>query len=505
MLAYLDVPEPLQRRLQVAFERVWSGPQVALSADQDGDAPRVAIVSHDDVALAWKAVEAFDRRHPFVPLLAVVNGAPDLRNRRAHPPRVDWVADFKELEDWRLRMALRLARERAHRRELVHRLDERHVEDLSWIVREFSHEIRDPLQSLTANLEWAEAQIGKLLQQGQTTEVEKLQEALRDSRTGLALVSRIAEDLTRSSRPVRVGRVELREVFDTIRRMTRKSLGNVKLTIRQGHGTTVLANETRLCQVFLNLVRNAAQALEGCEKPRIAIEVNPPAQGRVTVTVRDNGPGIPQSVVDNLFTPWVTTKETGTGLGLPVSRRYVVEMGGSLELSRTDDSGTEFTIELEATSGGLTRPTLVPDPSVIHARILVVDDTELVLRSMERALKEQHEVVTTANVEDAIEELRSSSFDLAIVDLQLPGRSGLDLYEIVMSEPRLSVPRFLFLSGDFSDEATSFLESRGLAWIRKPVGALRLNELVVETLQAKSPAERAALASEEAKRNSSLP
>ncbi|MEO0601578.1 MAG: hypothetical protein AAF211_09085, partial [Myxococcota bacterium] len=245
-LAYLDVPDQLQAVLRPAFERVWSGPQIAVSASEDDEGPaRVAVVSHDTPRAAWEAVEAFDRRHPFVPVVAVLEGARDFRNRkRTYPARVDWIADFKELGESSLRMAIRFARERARRRELEHRLEERHLEDYGWILSEVAHEIRDPLQSLTANLEWAEAQVGHLQQYHDEIDLERLQEAVRDSRSGLVVVSRIAADLDRSSRSMRLGRVDLREVFDTLRRLTRKSLRDVTLTIRHGHGPTVRASET---------------------------------------------------------------------------------------------------------------------------------------------------------------------------------------------------------------------------------------------------------------------
>ncbi|MEM6928789.1 MAG: ATP-binding protein, partial [Myxococcota bacterium] len=440
---------------------------------------------HDTPHAAWEAVEAFDRRHPFVPVVAVLDGARDFRNRkRTYPARVDWIADFKELGESSLRMAIRFARERARRRELEHRLEERHLEDYGWILSEVAHEIRDPLQSLTANLEWAEAQVGHLQQRHEEIDLERLQEAVRDSRSGLVVVSRIAADLDRSSRSMRLGRVDLREVFDTLRRLSRKSLHDVTLTIRHGHGPTVRASETRLCQVFLNLFRNAVQALGDRQDGTIDVVVHSPDRGRVAVTVRDNGPGMPDHVAEHLFTPWFTTKATGTGIGLAVSRRYIHEMGGTLELTRTGDDGTEFRVELQALPGQLARPTLVPDPSILQARVLVVDDTALIRRSMERALQENHDVVTVGNVEEAIEQIRTSSFDLAVVDMHLPGRSGLDLYDIVRTEPRLQMPRFLFLSGEIGPETEHILDSRGLPFVRKPVGAHRLNELVVETLQA---------------------
>lgn len=475
--------------MQEAFGRVWDGPRVAMTpADRPPAHPRLAVVAKTVPEQAWQTVAQFDQRHPLVPLMVVIPGARTFRRSRKVPSRVDWAADPDELAPSTLRLAVRVALERGMRRRLEHKLDERRLEDVGWVVSRVSHEISNPLTSLMTNLEWAQSQVSSAAHGHGTLDLNALLDALRDTYTGACHVSRIAEDLTRSSRSkAHTGIVELRAILDTTRRLASKPLEHVRLKVRHGHGPSVRANETRLCQVFLNLLKNAAQALEDTPDPMIEVVVHPADGDTVTVTVRDNGPGIPSSVARQLFTPWVSSKEGGSGLGLAVSRRYLAQMGAVLRLAETSDRGTTFAVDLKAVAGRRPRPTLVPDPVVRKVRILVIDDTPVVCRSIARALGQQHEVHTVESVDEGLRAVQEEPFDLAIVDLNLPGRGGLEFFDALPGNHAGPPPRLLYLSGEIGDDALAFLETHHLPWARKPVGADRLRDLVVETLQAKAP------------------
>ncbi|MEN0065774.1 MAG: ATP-binding protein [Myxococcota bacterium] len=445
--------------------------------------PRLAVVAKRDAREAWQIVAALDRRHPFLPVMVVLPGARNHRRERTVPSRVDWAADPEELGPATLRLSIRYALERATRRRLEHRLDEQHLEDLTWVVSEVSHEISNPLTTLLTNLEWVQAQVTQAAHGTTPLDLNGVLDALRDTYSGACHVSRIAEDLSRSARRrSHIGAVDLRAVLDTTRRLASKPLQHLELVMRHGPNVVVRANETRLCQVFLNLLKNAAQALEGTDQPRIEVTAQSPSHDVVVVKIQDNGPGVPAEIAKSLFNPWVSTKEGGTGLGLAVSRRFLTEMGATLKLVETSDQGTTFAVELKVVAKGKARPTLVPDPAVMHARILVVDDTLLVRRSIGRALGQHHDVTTAATVAEALDEVRQQAFDLLIVDLDLPDGSGLDLYRALPVE---TTPRVLFLSGEIGPQALAFLEERNIPWARKPVGIDRLRDLVVETLQSR--------------------
>ena len=103
-------------------------------------------------------------------------------------------------------------------------------------------------------------------------------------------------------------------------------------------------------QVFVNLLVNAAQALESVEGERKEIRVTARREADMAVIeVSDTGPGIPSEVLSRLFQPFFTTKgSTGTGLGLSISRNIVRRLGGDLAVRSVPGDGTVFTVSLPA-------------------------------------------------------------------------------------------------------------------------------------------------------------
>ncbi|MER9443215.1 sensor histidine kinase [Mesorhizobium sp. M0340] len=107
----------------------------------------------------------------------------------------------------------------------------------------------------------------------------------------------------------------------------------------------VMGNRVRLEQVLINLFQNALEALDGRDDAHVQVSVEETADG-VTISVSDNGPGIPPAILKSLFTPFNTSKEKGLGLGLVISKDIVADYGGRIEVS-SGDSGTRFTIHLQ--------------------------------------------------------------------------------------------------------------------------------------------------------------
>lgn len=109
----------------------------------------------------------------------------------------------------------------------------------------------------------------------------------------------------------------------------------------------VLAGRIRLEQVLVNLLQNAADALQGRPGAVVRLRVRRRAD-RVRLSVEDNGPGPPLEVVDHLFTPFTTSKPDGLGLGLVISRDIVAEFGGELTFEPGSAGGAVFHVDLKA-------------------------------------------------------------------------------------------------------------------------------------------------------------
>lgn len=109
----------------------------------------------------------------------------------------------------------------------------------------------------------------------------------------------------------------------------------------------VVGDRVRLEQILLNLLQNAAEALDGAKAPLIILTVSCRGDGDVLVTVTDNGPGIDPALADQIFTPFVTGKENGLGLGLGIARDIARDFGGDLDLRTGNGAGATLQLRLK--------------------------------------------------------------------------------------------------------------------------------------------------------------
>ncbi|HXV28904.1 MAG TPA: ATP-binding protein, partial [Sinorhizobium sp.] len=114
-------------------------------------------------------------------------------------------------------------------------------------------------------------------------------------------------------------------------------------------GLMTLGNRIRLEQVLINLLQNALEAIGDRDGGEIRVRCEETA-GAITLSVADNGPGIPAEIADELFTPFNTSKEEGLGLGLAISKEIISDYGGTIEVE-SGAPGTTFTIHLQKAGG----------------------------------------------------------------------------------------------------------------------------------------------------------
>ena len=126
---------------------------------------------------------------------------------------------------------------------------------------------------------------------------------------------------------------------------------------------TIVADETQLKQVFLNIILNAAQAMEGNGK--LSITTGPERQ-QIKVKIRDTGPGIPPEVVKNIFSPFFTTKEKGTGLGLAISYGIIERHKGKIDVETALGKGSTFIVSLPISVDGQQGEDIKPDKLVVQ-------------------------------------------------------------------------------------------------------------------------------------------
>lgn len=116
-----------------------------------------------------------------------------------------------------------------------------------------------------------------------------------------------------------------------------------ELRFSYGDGMTIDGDEALLSQVLINLITNALQATADTVHPVIEVVASTP-NGKPYITVTDNGTGIPDEIIADIFQPFYTTRESGTGVGLCISRQIMRQHGGDLTVSSKLSAGAQFTL-----------------------------------------------------------------------------------------------------------------------------------------------------------------
>ena len=492
ILALLQIPAEWRSDIEAAFGRVWTGRLVhAEHVDALPEPPALGIIAAHRVDDLFRIAALEQQRSPDTVLLAITEAARPLRSRRdGVPSNVPWTLSPRELEDARLlgiamRFVLEVGACRGTERRLQALLP---MSERGYVASATAHALVNPLMSLLTNLELARLQLGIAVAGGEGVHLPLLLGIVTDALEAARHLVQVASDLGRASgRSGRVVAVDVGSVLDTACRLTARTLAGIEIR-RVGRRTALaLVDQTRLCQVFLNLLRNAAQGLQDQAAPWIEIRLEQ-EDDEVAVWTSDNGSGIGGNIVDRLFDPGSTTRAGGTGLGLALCRQYLTEMSGTIALSRTSPAGTTFEIRLRAAPRVSEGPTLVPEEGRETARILVVDDVYLIQQAIARVLVSTHEVHTAATPSEAMQLLEENPrYDLLLIDLHLREQSGLDFYEqLVQHYPALKT-KVVFLSGAFDPKTLAYLEQNEVPWMCKPFGAEELRALVSTVLSTRSP------------------
>jgi two-component system, cell cycle sensor histidine kinase and response regulator CckA len=369
-----------------------------------------------------------------------------------------------------------------------------------------AHEINNPLSYLTTNLEYSVERVRYLDQilLGRSVQVESparlrmllgpLLSALKEAHDGSSRVARIVSDLKVLSRESdnELLPLDLWQAIDTAVHMAERAYCyRAQFKWECPQGSRVWGTETRIVQVFLNLLVNAAQAFRTDDPTHNLVTIRAWVDQQVTVVeVTDNGPGILREDHERIFAPFFTTKPVGegTGLGLSICHGIVYASGGTVSVESEPDKGATFRVCLRTSDreapASSSRRSVRPSG---RARILIVDDEVLLVRSLTRLLQEQH-VTSAANGREGLERiLKDGPFDLVLCDLMMPEMTGMDLFEEVRRKDPQIAELFIFITGGaFSDKARAFLASVTNPKLEKPVPPHLLRNIVATALGAES-------------------
>jgi signal transduction histidine kinase len=209
------------------------------------------------------------------------------------------------------------------------------LQEISLITAGINHEIKNPLHALYLNYQMLEPLIA-----------DAGEDALFHSRSLKREIGRINEIIDRFSQlnhaiKIKIEKINLADFFSDLQTVSQEMAPALRISCQSESQMALTSDRNLLCQVFDNLVRNAAEAGAG------HLEIIAAARrDTTTFSIKDDGPGIKKEHLPYIFDPFVSFKSRGSGIGLALTRKIIMLLGGRIEVESVEGHGTEFKIYL---------------------------------------------------------------------------------------------------------------------------------------------------------------
>jgi nitrogen fixation/metabolism regulation signal transduction histidine kinase len=222
------------------------------------------------------------------------------------------------------------------------------------LVRVLTHEIMNSITPVTSLAQTAAELVDDVVRE--TGPESPIAEELEDVQSAVATVARRSDSLLQFidsyrqiSRlaPPEKKRVALADLFETVTSLAQAEWSDPGASLAANvapSGLYVYADRDLLEPVLLNLLRNAWQATKDRDEPRIELRGRLNRRGNTVIEIEDNGHGVPQEIATNIFVPFFTTREGGSGVGLALARQVMIAHGGFIRLGKKSAAGTVFTL-----------------------------------------------------------------------------------------------------------------------------------------------------------------
>ena len=270
---------------------------------------------------------------------------------------------------------------------------------------------------------------------------------------------------------------------------------NLKLLFDTENLPVVYIDQQRLRQILFNLVGNAIKfTFLGGITVSMELKKTAPGEGDLIVCVKDTGIGIAQADCERLFEPFVqltrmrgtNATNNGTGLGLPIVKKMITQMGGVISVTSKPERGSCFRFmipsvrcdELESANDAADRPKILGlCPPNEEPRVLLVDDLAINLKVLSAMLRRLHIHYETAlSGAEALQTLAKGNFNIVLIDLYMPQMSGEELAHIIRSEPKYASIRLAVVTAE--KDRSSYDAALFDAVMEKPISRDKLYESI---------------------------
>lgn len=233
-------------------------------------------------------------------------------------------------------------------------LEEKEMEAWQNLVRVLTHEIMNSVTPISSLAVTVEEELHKQLQVP-VPEIKK--DDLEDMHLSLQTISRRSEGLIRFVKEFRsltqvpqprMTEIALQPLLEEMAVLHKKELSDRGISITthtEPTQLTALADKNMIEQVLINLIKNAIQAFDEQPEKRIELNAFTSDKGRPVISVRDNGPGIDPEALEKIFIPFFSTKKSGSGIGLSLSRQIMRVHEGRISVNSKLGEGTEFLLK----------------------------------------------------------------------------------------------------------------------------------------------------------------
>ncbi|HEX8060572.1 MAG TPA: ATP-binding protein, partial [Cyclobacteriaceae bacterium] len=231
-------------------------------------------------------------------------------------------------------------------------LDEKEMEAWQNLVRVLTHEIMNSVTPISSLAGIVEEELGRKIQYEQDIKNEELGDMHLSLQTitrrsaGLIRFVKEFRNLTHIPKP-KLAEIQVKPLLEEMAMLHKKELADHGVAITcsvEPDNLYILADKTMIEQVLINLIKNAIQAFDEQPDKKIDLTARSNEKGRAVISVKDNGSGIDNEALEKIFIPFFSTKKTGSGIGLSLSKQIMLQHEGRITVKSKLGEGTEFVL-----------------------------------------------------------------------------------------------------------------------------------------------------------------